>query len=41
MIQIYHKEIIYNFGNGPIRYYENGIYYHGIGINDTPAMLEY
>ena len=21
----------------PIRYYENGIYYHGIGINDTPS----
>ena len=31
------QEIIYNFGNGPIRYYENGIYYHGIGINDTPS----
>jgi hypothetical protein len=30
------KEIIYKFGSGPIRYYENGKYYHGIGINDTP-----
>ena len=30
------QEIIYKFGNGPIRYYENGKYYHGIGINDTP-----
>ena len=29
------KEIIYKFGDGPIRYYENGIYYHGLGINDT------
>ena len=30
------QEIIYKFGNGPIRYYVNGKYYHGIGINDTP-----
>lgn len=30
------EEIIYKFGNGPIRYYENGKYYHGIGINDMP-----
>ena len=29
------EEIIYKFGDGPIRYCENGIYYHGVGINDT------
>ena len=29
------QDIIYRFGEGPIRYYENGKYYHGIGINDT------
>ena len=33
---IIQKEIIYKFGDGPIRYYENGKYYHGIGINDFP-----
>ena len=34
--EIITEEIIYKFGEGPIRYYENGKYYHGIGINDTP-----
>ena len=28
------EDIIYKFGNGPIRYYKNGLYYHGIGKND-------
>lgn len=28
------EEIIYNFGNGPIRYCENDIYYHGVGTNE-------
>ena len=28
------EDIIYKFGDGPIRYFENGKYYHGIGIND-------
>ena len=29
------EEIIYKFGDGPIRYCENGIYYHGVGINES------
>jgi len=27
-------DIIYNFGCGPIRYYEEGKYYHGLGDKD-------
>jgi len=32
------KNIVYRYGKGPIRYFENGLYYHGLGINDTQTF---
>ena len=32
------KNIVYRYGQGPIRYFENGLYYHGLGINDTQTF---
>lgn len=29
------KNIVYRYGQGPIRYFENGLYYHGVGTIDT------
>jgi len=35
------EDIVYKFGEGPIRYFENGKYYHGIGINEKEKTAEY
>jgi len=33
------EDIVYKFGEGPIRYFENGKYYHGLGINEKQRWV--
>ena len=35
------EDIVYKFGEGPIRNFENGKYYHGLRINEKDKTAEY